>query len=303
MIDLKKQTKHSSFKNKKPKKPQNKDAKAKKFLCIILSLVVVFIGVTCIAVAKKNHDIVNTTQNGTVNNTNNTNNTVNLNASNAPDNTPESSTPDTTIQSVDLNILPPGTVDNPTIITLNEVNPYLTLINAYYRISDEYKPDLVYVCSSDIQLDKVVAQKYEEMYNAALKEGVTLTPVSGYHSYEAQETKYNKKIDFFKSQGYTEAEAKAKASSFILPPGSSEHNLGFAIDIVYAEEWFETTKEFSWLQENAANYGFILRYPKDKQDATDVIYEPWHWRYVGVEAAQQIKINNTTLEEYLGVSQ
>ena len=86
-----------------------------------------------------------------------------------------------------------------------------------------------------------------------------------------------------------------------MPPGSSEHNLGYAMDIVCVEEWFENTEEFRWLTENAADYGFIMRYPKDKQDITKVIYEPWHWRYVGVEAAKEMKEKNLTLEEYLGV--
>ena len=70
-----------------------------------------------------------------------------------------------------------------------------------------------------------------------------------------------------------------------MPPGSSEHNLGYAMDIVCVDEWFEDTEEFKWLTEHAAEYGFIMRYTKDKQDITKVIYEPWHWRYVGVELA------------------
>ena len=79
-----------------------------------------------------------------------------------------------------------------------------------------------------------------------------------------------------------------------------EHNLGYAMDIVCVEEWFETTDEYKWLTENAADYGFILRYPKHKQDITKVTYEPWHWRYVGVEAAKEMKATDQVLEEYLG---
>ena len=153
-----------------------------------------------------------------------------------------------------------------------------------------------------MRLDKKVAEHYEKMYAAAEKDGIKLTPCSGYRSYELQERNYNRKIEFFEGQGFSTEEAKVKAATIIMPPGSSEHNLGYAMDIICVEEWFEGTEEFKWLQENAADYGFIMRYPKDKQDITKVIYEPWHWRYVGVETAKELKASGQVLEEYLGVS-
>ena len=195
----------------------------------------------------------------------------------------------------------PGTIDNPTIITINEELWYLTLVNSSYRIPDTYTPDLVAVCGSNERLDRKIALQYEMMYAAALNDGVVLKPCSGYRSYELQERNYKNKIKFFENQGYSTEDAKVKAATIIMPPGSSEHNLGYAMDIVCVEEWFENTNEFRWLTENAADYGFIMRYPKDKQDITKVIYEPWHWRYVGVEAAKEMKEKNLTLEEYLGV--
>ena len=196
-----------------------------------------------------------------------------------------------------------GTINNPYIITINESQWHLTLVNSSYRIPDTYEPDLVAVCGSEERLDRKIALEYEKMYAAALNEGVYLTPCSGYRSYELQEKNYNNKIKFFEAQGYSTEEAKVKAATIIMPPGSSEHNLGYAMDIVCVEEWFENTDEFRWLTENAADYGFIMRYPKDKQDITKVIYEPWHWRYVGVEAAKEMKEKNLTLEEYLGVTE
>ena len=195
----------------------------------------------------------------------------------------------------------PGTIDNPTIITINEELWHLTLVNASFRIPDTYTPDLVAVCGSNERLDRKIALQYEMMYAAALNDGVVLKPCSGYRSYELQERNYKNKIKFFENQGYSTEDAKVKAATIIMPPGSSEHNLGYAMDIVCVEEWFENTNEFRWLTENAADYGFIMRYPKDKQDITKVIYEPWHWRYVGVEAAKEMKEKNLTLEEYLGV--
>ena len=140
------------------------------------------------------------------------------------------------------------------------------------------------------------------MYEAAKKEGINLTPCSGYRSYELQERNYNNKVSFFESQGYSNADAKVKAATIIMPPGSSEHNLGYAMDIVCVDEWFEDTDEFRWLTENAADYGFIMRYPKDKQDITKVIYEPWHWRYVGVELAKELKGSGLVMEEYFGLA-
>ncbi len=197
----------------------------------------------------------------------------------------------------------PGTINNPTVIKIDKGKWNLTVVNSGYRIPSDYEPDLVYVCGSGERLDRKVAVQYEKMYKAAAKEGVYLTPCSGYRSYELQERNYNRKVQYYKNQGYSTAQAKVKAATIIMPPGSSEHNLGYAMDIVCVDEWFEDTKEFKWLQKNAANYGFIMRYPKDKQNITKVTYEPWHWRYVGVDAAKAMKSSGLTLEEYMGVKQ
>ena len=195
----------------------------------------------------------------------------------------------------------PGTITSPTIISVDPKNWQLTIVNGGYRIPKDYKPNLTYVCGSGERLDKNVAVQYERMYNAARAQGVYLTPCSGYRSYSTQETLFNRKINLYMNQGYSYNNAVQKAATIVMPPGSSEHNLGYAMDIVCVEEWFETTNEFRWLQQNAADYGFILRYPKDKQHITKVIYEPWHWRYVGVEAAKAMKKSGLVLEEYLGV--
>lgn len=189
---------------------------------------------------------------------------------------------------------------NPEIITIDPNNKYMTLVNTNYRIPSDYEPDLKYVCNSDERLDVTVAKAYEEMYNAAAKENVYLTPCSGYRSYELQERNYNNLAAAYEKNGYTTREAYLNAAREIMPPGSSEHNLGFAMDIVCIEEWFEDTDEFKWLQEHAHEYGFIMRYAKEKESITGVIYEPWHWRYVGVENAEKIKNSGKCLEEYLG---
>ena len=110
------------------------------------------------------------------------------------------------------------------------------------------------------------------------------------------------RIDMYMGQGMTQAEATVEASKVILPPGTSEHNAGLAMDIICVLDSFENTQHYAWLCENAQDYGFILRYPKDKQDITKIVYEPWHWRYVGVEAAKAMKQSGQCLEEYLGIA-
>ncbi len=207
-----------------------------------------------------------------------------------------------TVYGKNAKYLRPGTITNPQLITIDEEKWYLTVVHSGYRIPSDYSTNLVYVCGSSERLDSRVAVEYEKMYKAAAKEGVYLTPCSGYRSYSLQERNYNRKVQYYKNLGYSEAQAKVKAATSIMPPGSSEHNLGYAMDIVCVEEYFEDSKQFAWLQENAADYGFIMRYPKDKQHITNVIYEPWHWRYVGVEAAQAIKSSGLTLEEYMGLA-
>ncbi len=192
--------------------------------------------------------------------------------------------------------------ENPATVT--DCNFATVVVNRNYRIPESYEDtlELAYVCGSNQQLQKDIAVQYEAMYNAALEDGIYLTPCSGYRSYETQVGLYNNKVNVFLNQGYPEDEARVQAATIVMVPGSSEHNLGYAMDIVCVEEWFDTTDEFDWLMENAEDYGFILRYPKDKQDVTKVIYEPWHWRYVGVDAAKAINESGLTLEEYYGKS-
>lgn len=268
-------------------------------LCIILATVI-FITVVCSVINDRNQKIINGDtlyEKEEIEETENEEN--NLPVFN------EEEVIDTTITYEEqLPVLPdPGTLYDPTIITIDEDNWNLTLVNRGYRIIDSYKPDLVYVCGSSEQLDKKIAEHYEAMYNAAKEDGVTLTPCSGYRSYDLQKRNYNNKVAYYESLGYTKDEALEKAATIIMPPGSSEHNLGYAMDIVCVDEWFEDTDEFTWLMENAQDYGFILRYPKEKQDITNVIYEPWHWRYVGVEHAKKMKATGQVLEEYLGVAE
>ncbi len=279
---------------------------AKGFLFLMLSLVVLFISVVCLIISNRNDKIISGATIGETDASQEVQANDNVSTPVADENGTQA-IPDTTITiettKPPVTAVAAGTIDNPTIITVDEENWHLTLVNSGYRISDSYTPDLVYVCGSQERLDKNVAVHYEEMYEAAKADGVYLTPCSGYRTYETQERNYKNKISYYQGMGYSEEEAAVKAATIIMPPGSSEHNLGYAMDIVCVEEWFEDTDEFQWLMENAADYGFILRYPEDKQDVTKVTYEPWHWRYVGVDAAKEMKASGQVLEEYLGAAQ
>lgn len=180
----------------------------------------------------------------------------------------------------------------------------MILVNRDFILPDGYMPELENAVEgdySDQKLDYRVAPYYNAMYQAALDDGVELVPISGYRSVERQTRNFENKIQKYIDEGYSEIEATQMAAKIILPPGTSEHNAGLAMDICSLYESFEDTEEFEWLSENAADYGFILRYPEDKQDITKIIYEPWHWRYVGVEAAREMKASGECLEEYLGV--
>ena len=180
----------------------------------------------------------------------------------------------------------------------------MILVNRDFILPDGYMPELENAVEggySEQKLDYRVAPYYNAMYQAALDDGVELVPISGYRSVERQTRNFENKIQKYIDDGYGEIEATQMAATIILPPGTSEHNAGLAMDICSLYESFENTEEFEWLSENAADYGFILRYPKDKQDITKIIYEPWHWRYVGVEAAKEMKASGECLEEYLGV--
>lgn len=181
----------------------------------------------------------------------------------------------------------------------------LTLVNRDYILPEDYEVQLAPAITSDpdgIQLDYRVAPYYNEMYLAAKADGIDLVPVSGYRSLTRQRNNFERKINKYLDEGYGKIEATQMAAKIILPPGTSEHNAGLAMDICSLEQSFENTAEFKWLSENAADYGFILRYAEDKQDVTKIIYEPWHWRYVGVEAAKAMKESGQCLEEYLGVA-
>jgi len=183
-----------------------------------------------------------------------------------------------------------------------DMNPwYLTLLNVNYCLPEGYTVNTA-DAGNGTALDRRVLPAFDEMYYAAKEAGHTLTPMSGWRSLGRQESNLNAKINEYTNQGYGKTEATHRALKLIMLPGCSEHNAGLAMDIVTWDPnyGFENTKAFAWLMENGAEYGFILRYPKDKTAITGVSFEPWHWRYVGKTAAKEIMARGVCLEEYLG---
>jgi len=187
-------------------------------------------------------------------------------------------------------------------INVDPVNWHLTHVSHNYRVSSDYLPPSIdTVKGSKHLLDSRVVPHYNKMYDAALADGVTLVALIGFRTQEWQENYFNNKVNRHRVEdGMTELQAIMRTTRGSAYPGASEHNLGLCMDFTPALMRFEESDQFAWLMENAANFGFILRFPSDKRTTTGINYEPWHWRYVGVEAAQQIKAQGICFEEYLG---
>jgi len=148
-------------------------------------------------------------------------------------------------------------------------------------------------------MDSRIVEPFRQMRDAALKDDIHLWLSSGYRNDEKQQKLYSEEIEAYYKAGISYEDAVSEAAKSVAPPGTSEHITGLAIDVNGVLEDFGGTKEFRWLSEHAQDYGFILRYPKDKQDITHIKYEAWHFRYVGVEHAKKMKELNLCLEEYI----
>ena len=186
-------------------------------------------------------------------------------------------------------------------------DPLMVLVSPVYAMPEDYVVGDTVTCSTDVNngtLAKPAAEAFKAMKEAAKADGVTLHLQSGYRSVDYQAGLFQRQIQKWKDTGMDTEAATEKAKTIVTPPGHSEHNCGLAADInspeYYAlEEPFKNTKAYAWLCEHAGEYGFILRYPKEKEAITGIIYEPWHWRYVGVENAARINATGLCLEEYV----
>lgn len=175
----------------------------------------------------------------------------------------------------------------------------ITLVNFEHELPENYELNLTKI-DKYREVDSRIVDELNKMLNDMKNDKINNAWVqSAFRSVEYQTEVYNEKINEYIQNGETLENAEKLTQRTINKPGTSEHNLGLAIDFNYVNYDFDKTPAYKWLEENAENYGFILRYRKDKENITKVDYEPWHWRYVGVEHAKTINNLDMCLEEYI----
>jgi D-alanyl-D-alanine carboxypeptidase len=191
----------------------------------------------------------------------------------------------------------------------------LMLVNKEHPLPESYTPNFVtvpskyyYSSDKDNNFDSRAAPYLEKFITDARAAGFDLDIVSGYRSYSYQQENYDRHVSSFLSSGYTSAAASSAAANEVAPPGTSEHETGLAADIITSDWYvhnkdltasFDQTPAFAWMYAHCADYGFILRYLKNKVNVTGYEYEPWHYRFVGVDNAKKIMQSGLCLEEYL----
>lgn len=180
---------------------------------------------------------------------------------------------------------------------------YLLLANAENPLPQDWSIQTEEV-QNGYEMDKRAAPAMREMIQAAKEDGVELMLCSAYRSVEKQQQLFDRSQQAYMAQGMSEEEAYAKTATETAIPGTSEHQTGLAADIVtptyqMLDAGFADTPAGQWLSEHAAEYGFVLRYPQDKQEVTGIIYESWHYRFVGKTHAKLMKESGLCLEEYL----
>lgn len=182
------------------------------------------------------------------------------------------------------------------------------LVNNQNPLPDNYdsiiETELVYTSYREYYMDARMADYMKRMLADAEKDGINLKVVSAYRTIEYQQQNFENSVQDRIAKGMTEEEAREDTAREVAFPGKSEHNAGLSADIMSDEyesmddDGFKDTKAYAWLSEHAAEYGFILRYPENKEHITNIIYEPWHYRFVGVYYANEIKDSGLCLEEY-----
>ena len=182
-------------------------------------------------------------------------------------------------------------------------NELLTLVNPWNKVPEDWQVDLVDL-SNGLQIDRRCYDALQEMMDACREAGYEPLICSAYRTQETQQSLFDNKVAKLEAAGKSHDEAVQEAGTVVAVPGTSEHQLGLAVDVVDINnqnltEEQEKTPAQKWLMANSWRYGFIHRYPTGKSDITGIIYEPWHYRYVGKDVAQEIFNKGITLEEYL----
>ncbi len=186
-------------------------------------------------------------------------------------------------------------------------NPYMILVNRDNVLDEDYT-GIDLVSYGDQKMNRVAGEAMQRLISAGKAAGYNYVLYSGYRTYSRQYNNYYGKISYYENNGYSRDEAVRLTNMYYAPPGASEHHTGLAADVCipsivnkYAclHEDYEYTDEFKWFYEHAADYGFILRYRKGDESITGYNYEPWHFRYVGVDIATEIEKRDITFEEYV----
>lgn len=174
----------------------------------------------------------------------------------------------------------------------------LILVNEDYYIPDNYEVELTEL-SNGKKVDSRIYPSLQSMFDDARANGLALFVREGYRTAEEQQQIMAERVAQYQGEGYSKSEAKKLARDYVAVPDTSEHQLGLSVDINADTTKCSSDAVYDWLAENAWRYGFIKRYPADKVDITGISNEPWHYRYVGKEAAQEIQSQGICLEEYI----
>lgn len=173
----------------------------------------------------------------------------------------------------------------------------LIVVNRWNELPEDYDVELTELSNGQM-VDSRIYPYLQEMFDAGRTEDVYPVVREGYRTAEEQQEILDDKIQSYINQGYSQVKAERTAKEWVALPGTSEHQLGIAVDINADKSKCSNEDVYEWLAENAYKYGFVLRYPPGKQKITGTSYEPWHYRYVGEEAAKEIYEREICLEEY-----
>lgn len=174
----------------------------------------------------------------------------------------------------------------------------LVLVNAQNPLPDSFSIELTQLSNGE-SVDSRMYPALQKMFDDMRAQGIYPTVNEGYRTREEQQSVLDDKIAAYEAEGYSEEDARDMALDYVALPGTSEHELGLAVDIIADKSRSSNETVYSWLEQNAYLYGFILRYPAVKESVTGISYEPWHYRYVGEEAAKEMYESGLCLEEYL----
>ena len=174
----------------------------------------------------------------------------------------------------------------------------LILVNDDYCIPSDYEVKLTELANGE-NVDSRIYPQLQQMFDDARATGLELFVREGYRTTQEQKDIMDERIQQYLEEGYSRAEAKKLAEAYVAKPGTSEHELGIAVDINADTSICSSDAVYTWLANNAYKYGFIKRYPDDKTEITGVNNEPWHYRYVGVDTAREIQEKGLCLEEYI----